>query len=107
VNLGPYRGQLTVWETGLELAMEDQAGKVVPPGKVQAQASVLVFNGRPTDKAATFVPRKLHSWAKLDLAGAGALQVKITTVIEGKRHEATVNWRLGDDPARRQDGLKL
>ena len=45
VDLGPYRGELLVWETGVELTVLDPAGVVLAPRRVQAHVTVV----RPVD----------------------------------------------------------
>jgi hypothetical protein len=112
VDLGPYRGDLLVWETGLELTVYDQTGKALPPKRVQALATIVRRDGkisdRPGDKTAPFHDRQTHSRAAIDLTGVRELEIKISVVIAGQRHEDTVIWRLIDDRARINDqGLKL
>jgi hypothetical protein len=107
VDLGPYRGELLVWETGLELTVLDPAGVVLAPRRVQAHVTVVRRDGKASDKAASFQQRKAYSWAPLDLTGVRELQLKITLVVGGQRHEDTITWRLIDDRARINDGLAL
>jgi hypothetical protein len=108
VDLGPYRGDLLVWETGLELTVYDQAGKTLPPKRVQAQATLVRRDGKSSEQTAVFVDRKTHGRAVIDLTGVRELELKISVVIAGQRHEDTVTWRLIDDRARLNDqGLKL
>ena len=107
VTLGPFQGELSVWETGLELVVYDGDGKVVPPRQIAARAEITRFNGTAKKRAAVFTSKDGHSWAPVDLTGAADLELRIEATIRGARHAGTVVWRLAEDRGRRNDGLTL
>lgn len=107
VALGPFQGELFVWETGLELVVYDPAGRVVPPRQIAAQADIARFNGKPIRRSATFSSKTNHVWADVDLVGATVLEIRVEATIRGTKHAATVDWKLADDRMRRNDGLAL
>jgi hypothetical protein len=100
VQLGPYLGEMFVWETGIDLVVYDPNGSGVPPRGVAGEIAVIRFNGKPRELRAQFKPEKTVSRADMNLFGVKTIEVSVSVLVGGEKHVGKAVWRLADDQAR-------
>jgi hypothetical protein len=100
VQLGPYLGEIFVWETGVDLNVYDRSGSGIPPRAISGEIAVVRFNGKPRELRAQLTPEKTVSRANMDLFGVKTIEVTVSVFVRGEKHVGRALWRLVDDQAR-------
>ncbi len=105
VPLGPYTGELLVWETTLDLVLFDAKGALVGPAPFKATARLRKTSGKggEAEELLTLHPAEDRLRARWDGSDVRAMTVAVELEGEGKTYAGAVEWRRGLDRARIND----